>query len=236
MSVSGDQYRTAPASPGGRRGRDRQGRGLFARFAASWKSILLIIGLTTLSWISTYTGMLELITANAGQISMMIMVAVGFAVAILQLMILFILDQFFSKDFYQGKRVLATFPLYLAGYLFLTLISVGFGFGFYWKYLEARTESGASAEASISAVQSQLQRGASQLEQLQATLGTLATISENRATTEREQGGTCNGSAPGAGRACACVKPTPRASPSPSSSSARASVRCRRTSKASRVR
>jgi len=182
-------------------GQDEPGplRRSVARFTASWKSILLIIGLTTLSWISTYTGMLELITANAGQISTVITIAVGFAVAILQLMILFILDQFFSKDFYQGKRVLAIFPLYLAGYLFLTLISVGFGFGFYWKYLEARTASSASAEASITQVQSRLQRGASQLEQLQATLGTLATISAERAETEREGGGTCNGSPPGEG-------------------------------------
>jgi len=199
VSVSREQYRTGADATGGGRPREGRGPGVFARLAASWKSILLITGLTILSWISTYTGMLELITANAGQISTIIMVAVGFAVAILQLMILFILDQFFSKDFYEGKRVLAIFPLYLAGYLFLTLISVGFGFGFYWKYLEARTEAGASAEASISAVQSQLQRGASQLEQLQATLGTLATISAERAETEREQGGTCPGSGPGAG-------------------------------------
>jgi len=169
------------------------------RFATSWKSILLIIGLTILSWISTYTGMLELITANAGQISLIITIAVGFAVAVLQLMILFILDQFFSKEFYQGKRVLAIFPLYLAGYLFLTVISVGFGFGFYWKYLEARSASSASAEASITQVQSQLQRGASQLEQLTSTLGTLATISSKRAETERKEGGTCNDSPPGAG-------------------------------------
>jgi len=187
--------------PGRQQDPDQPGplRRSWARFTGSWKSILLIIGLTTLSWISTYTGMLELITANAGQISTVITVAVGFAVAILQLMILFILDQFFSREFYQGKRVLAIFPLYLAGYLFLTLISVGFGFGFYWKYLEARTASSASAEASITQVQSQLQRGASQLDQLQATLGTLATISGERAETEREEGGTCNGSPPGEG-------------------------------------
>lgn len=199
MSASGDEYRAGAGTPASGQPRGGRGRKPLARFAASWKSILLITGLTILSWISTYTGMLELITANAGQISTIITIAVGFAVAVLQLMILFILDQFFSKAFYQGKRVLAIFPLYLAGYLFLTLISVGFGFGFYWKYLEARTASGASAEASISAVQTQLQRGASQLEQLQATLGTLATISAQRAQTEREQGGTCPGSGPGAG-------------------------------------
>jgi len=189
------------SGPGRSREPERPGafRRSWARFTASWKSILLIIGLTTLSWISTYTGMLALITANAGQISTMITIAVGLAVAILQLMILFILDQFFSKSFYQGKRVLAIFPLYLAGYLFLTLISVGFGFGFYWKYLEARSAASASAEASITQVQSQLQRGESQLDQLQTTLGTLATISSQRAETEREEGGTCNGSPPGEG-------------------------------------
>lgn len=198
MSVSGEHY--GAGGPGSSRAREPGPLGRsWARFTASWKSILLIIGLTTLSWISTYTGMLELITANAGQVSTIITVAVGFAVAVLQLMILFILDQFFSRSFYEGKRVLAIFPLYLAGYLFLTLISVGFGFGFYWKYLEARTASSASAEASITQVQSQLQRGASQLDQLQSTLGTLAAISSQRAQTEREEGGSCNGSPPGEG-------------------------------------
>lgn len=201
MSASKKGMEAGLAMPGQQQDPDQPGpfRRSWARFTGSWKSILLIIGLTTLSWISTYTGMLELITANAGQISTVITVAVGFAVAVLQLMILFILDQFFSREFYQGKRVLAIFPLYLAGYLFLTLISVGFGFGFYWKYLEARTASSASAEASITQVQSQLQRGASQLDQLQATLGTLAAISGERAETEREEGGTCNGSPPGEG-------------------------------------
>ena len=181
------------------RSRLRKGASFGERFAASWKSILLIIGLTLLSWISTYTGMLELISANAGQISMTIIVAVAFAVAILQLMILFVLDQIFSKEFYARRSVIAIFPLYLAGYLFLTLISVGFGFGFYWKYLEARTEATVSAESSVGQVQSLLERGQSQLQQLEATLGTLATISTERATTERERGGTCPGSGPGAG-------------------------------------
>jgi len=201
VSASGQGIQNGLEMGPGRRQPDQPGRvgRALRRFATSWKSILLIIGLTTLSWISTYTGMLELITANAGQISLLITIAVGFAVAVLQLMILFILDQFFSKDFYQGKRVLAIFPLYLAGYLFLSLISVGFGFGFYWKYLESRTEASASAEASITQVQSQLQRGASQLDQLQATLGRLATISAERAETEREEGGTCLQSGPGAG-------------------------------------
>ncbi|MFP4538677.1 MAG: hypothetical protein ACLFPA_10290 [Dichotomicrobium sp.] len=202
MSASGNGIQDKLAGRAGRQqDADQPGplRRTFMRFSTSWKSILLILGLTILSWISTYTGMLELITANAGRISLIITIAVGFAVAILQLMILFILDQFFSRSFYQGKRVLAIFPLYLAGYLFLTLISVGFGFGFYWKYLEARTEASASAEASISQVQSQLQQGASQLEQLQSTLGTLATISAERAETEREEGGTCLQSGPGAG-------------------------------------
>lgn len=188
----------------GTRERRRRGRSFRARLSASWKSILLVIGLSILSWISTYTGMLELITANAGQISTIYMVAVGFAVAMLQLMILFVLDSLFSKRFYKTdfgvrKSVFALFPLYVAGYIFLTLISVGFGFGFYWKYLEARSASTISAESSVAQVQALLQRGQSQLEQLQTTLGTLARISTERAEVERTQGGTCPGSRPGEG-------------------------------------
>jgi hypothetical protein len=198
----GDQdIRFYALDKGGSKGRSgtTKGASFAKRIAASWKSVLLIIGLTLLSWISTYTGMLELISANAGEISTLIIIAVAFAVAILQLMILFVLDQVFSKEFYARGSVIAIFPLYLAGYLFLTLISVGFGFGFYWKYLEARTEATASAESSVGQVQSLLERGQSQIGQLEATLGTLATISAARAETERERGGTCPGSGPGAG-------------------------------------
>lgn len=168
-------------------------------------SVLLIIGLTILSWISTYTGMLELITANTGEIGVVPMIAVGFAVAVLQLMILYVLDALFSRRFYFrefGDFRFASVPLaalFIVGYILLSVISVGFGFGFYWKFLEARTQTTASAEASIAQVQSSLQLGQSRLEQLQSTFATLATVSSEKAEKERTEGGTCPNSPPGDG-------------------------------------
>ena len=96
----------------------------------SFKKIFLIVCLAGLSWFATYVGMLELIAANTGDVSLAHKIAIGFAVATLMLMILYILDALFSPISW-WLRV-----LYIFGYVLLTLISVGFGFGFYWKVLE----------------------------------------------------------------------------------------------------
>ncbi len=154
----------------------------------------LILGLAFLSWLATYTGILELIKANTGQLTLGVQVAIAFAVAMLMLMILYLLDSLFSPD---TPKLLK--PIFVLGYIFLTLISVGFGFGFYWKYLEARAEATRSAEAAISQVQNALQLGQTRLEQLQTTLAALTTISRQKAEQERTQGGTCPNSPPGDG-------------------------------------
>ena len=52
---------------------------------------------------------------------------------------------------------------YLFGYVFLTIISVGFGFGFYWKVLESRSEAARSAESAVGQVQSSLHGAATRL-------------------------------------------------------------------------
>lgn len=149
--------------------------------------------------------MLELITANTGDIGVVPMIAIGFAVAVLQLMILYVLDSVFSRGFYFRefgefrKTAIPLAALFLIGYVLLSVISIGFGFGFYWKFLEARTQTTASAEASISQVQAALQLGQSRLEQLQSTFATLATVSSEKAEKERNEGGTCPSSPPGDG-------------------------------------
>ena len=155
----------------------------------------LIIGLASLSWLATYTGMLELIRANAGtqDLGLGMMLAIGFAVAMLMLMIIYILDQLFT-DMTWWMRT-----LFIAGYIFLTLISVGFGFGFYWKFLEARSEATRSAEAAVTTVQGALQTGQTRLEQLAETLTALTVLSSNKAIQEREKGNTCPNSRPGDG-------------------------------------
>ena len=52
----------------------------------SFRRIFLLICLASLSWFATYTGMLELIRANTGDIPIVHQVAIGFAVATLMLM------------------------------------------------------------------------------------------------------------------------------------------------------
>lgn len=155
----------------------------------------LIFGLASLSWLATYTGMLELIRANAGtqELGFGMLLAIGFAVAMLMLMIIYILDQLFTDMTWWLRS------LFVGGYIFLTLISVGFGFGFYWKFLEARSEATRSAESAVTTVQGALQTGQSRLEQLAETLTALTVLSSNKAIQEREKGNTCPNSRPGDG-------------------------------------
>ncbi|MDX2287656.1 MAG: hypothetical protein NW217_02390 [Hyphomicrobiaceae bacterium] len=158
-----------------------------------WKKAVLVIGLGILSWVATYVGMLELIESNMGDLPLLHKAIIGFSVGMLMIMIIWLLDQLFSPI------GLTTKVIYAAGYLFLTLISVGFGFGFYWKVLESRSESTRSAESAISQVQTALHAGTTRLEQLNATLKQLADLSTAKAIQEREKGTTCPNSRPGDG-------------------------------------
>ena len=158
-----------------------------------WKKVILVVGLGTLSWVATYIGMLELIQANMGALPLSTKIVVGFSVAMLMTMIIWLLDQMFSP------LPFITRVAYMGGYVFLTLISVGFGFGFYWKVLESRSEATRSAESAVSQVQASLLAGASRLDQLQGTLDQLTAISSQKAIEERERGTSCPNSRPGDG-------------------------------------
>ncbi len=158
-----------------------------------WKKVFLVLGLGTLSWVATYVGMLELIQANMGQLDFVTKIVIGFSVAMLMTMIVWLLDQMFAPHPFGIKLA------YVAGYLFLTLISVGFGFGFYWKVLESRTEASRSAESAVAQVQAALVAGAARLDQLQGTLDQLTKISRDKAVIERESGASCPNSRPGDG-------------------------------------
>ena len=156
--------------------------------------ILLLIGLSALAWISTYSGMLQLIAASSGDIGAPAKIAIGFAVLMLQGMIVYTLDAMFS-----GQLRILLYPLYIAGYIVLVLISVAFAFGFYWRFLEAGAQTTQAAGASVFEVQRALQTGQSRLELLQSTFTTLSTISTQKAATERTSGGTCPNSRAGDG-------------------------------------
>jgi hypothetical protein len=157
------------------------------------KKLVLIVGLGTLSWVATYVGMLELIEANMGDLPLIHKVIIGFSVAMLMTMIVWLLDQMFTPVGFLTRLS------YIAGYVFLSLISVGFGFGFYWKVLESRAESSRSAESAVTAVQSSLNGASTRLEQLNATLTQLAAVSRAKAETERSKGTSCPNSKPGDG-------------------------------------
>ena len=157
------------------------------------KKLALVIGLGLLSWVATYVGMLELIEANMGDLPLVHKLIIGFSVAMLMTMVVWLLDQLFAPINTFTKIV------YAAGYLFLTVISVGFGFGFYWKVLESRSEASRSAEGAVGSVQGSLFAASTRLEQLQATLDQLTNVSTVKANEERDTGKSCPNSKPGDG-------------------------------------
>jgi hypothetical protein len=158
-----------------------------------WKKLFLVIGLGVLSWVATYVGMLELIEANMGELPLVHKLIIGFSVAMLMTMIIWLLDQLFAPI------GLFTKLCYAGGYIFLTLISAGFGFGFYWKVLESRSEATRGAESAISQVQGSLYAAATRLDQLNGTLVQLTAISTQKAELERTSGTSCPNSKPGDG-------------------------------------
>lgn len=157
------------------------------------KKILLIFGLGALSWVATYVGMLELIQANMGTLGLGTKVVIGCSVAMLMTMIVWLLDQLFAPLPFTTKLA------YVFGYIFLTMISVGFGFGFYWKVLESRSEASRSAESAVTQVQGSMVAAAARLDQLSTTLINLTEISQKKAIEERERGTSCPNSRPGDG-------------------------------------
>ena len=158
-----------------------------------WKKFFLVVGLGVLSWVATYVGMLELIEANMGDLPLVHKAIIAFSVAMLMTMIIWLLDQLFAPISLFTKTV------YAVGYVFLTVISVGFGFGFYWKVLESRSESSRSAESAVTQVQSSLHAASTRLEQLSATLIQLTDVSGRQAEVERTKGASCPNSKPGDG-------------------------------------
>jgi hypothetical protein len=180
---AGSQDANAPAQ--GRERDQEQHRDL--------KRLCLVIGLGALSWVATYVGMLELIESNLGDLPFVHKIIIGFSVAMLMTMIIWLLDKMFSPTDAFTKAC------YIGGYLFLSVISVGFGFGFYWKVLESRGEASRSAESAITQVQSALFAASTRLQQLQATLDQLTTVSAEKADIERATGKSCPNSGPGDG-------------------------------------
>ncbi len=141
MSFTSDQSKPQVAGPRVDLSWDDTGGDAATKEPRDWKRAVLLVGLGVLSWVATFVGMLELIEANMGNLPLVHKAIIGFSVAMLMVMVVWLLDQIFSDIGWMTRG------LYVAGYVFLTLISVGFGFGFYWKVLESRSEARSSAPA-----------------------------------------------------------------------------------------
>jgi hypothetical protein len=191
MSLEVPEFRRKTASLRSRAANDEDDAPSHPR--RDWKRLILIVGLGALSWVATYVGMLELIEANMGELPLTHRVIVGFSVAMLMTVIIWLLDQLFRPQPFITKLS------YAAGYIFLSLISIGFGFGFYWKVLESRGEASRSAESAVSQVQDALHGASTRLTQLQATLTQLTQVSTDKAELERTKGTSCPNSRPGDG-------------------------------------
>ncbi len=165
------------------------------RADVSWSTLALLAGLSVLSWLSIYAGLMELIAASSGgDGGADARAAVAFAALMLQLMIVCVLDALFSRSLRWWLR-----PLLFLGYALLLTAGVGFGFAFYWKHLEGDRVTVSAAAAQSHDVWQIQQLGARRLDQLLTAFTTLESISAARAVKERKSGGTCGGGRGGKG-------------------------------------
>ena len=148
------------------------------------KKLALVIGLGLLSWVATYVGMLELIEANMGDLPLVHKLIIGFSVAMLMTMIIWLLDQLFAPINTFTKIVLRRrlpVPHRHLGRLRLRLLLEGAG--------KPSAKPRARPKAPSAPVQRSLFAASTRLEQLQATLDQLtnvSTVKANRGTRHRQ--------------------------------------------------
>ncbi|WOI52048.1 hypothetical protein [Parvularcula sp. LCG005] len=158
-----------------------------------WTRGMLLSALVLLSWWSTTQGLIALITASNGAPGMAVNATIGFAVLVLTVLITWTLTML------KNGRTGFWAPLFAAGYVLLTLISVGFGFGFYWTHIESRSSALRTAEADTERLSRALGTAYGRLNESLLALDALATMSETRAAAEAAEGGTCGTGGMGAG-------------------------------------
>ena len=158
-----------------------------------WKNTkrwVLIVGLTFISGVATFRGMLEIIQANyAGDLDTIMVLAIAGAVALLMLMILYVLDTLFTRP-----RMIMMCVL-LSVYVLLEMISIGFGFGFYWKIIAARSFVAQNTELATTDILTAMKVTRSRLENITESISDASAHSAAMATQETETGGTCDANA-----------------------------------------
>ncbi len=146
----------------------------------------LLAGLSFVSWIATYRGVLELIEANAGQVDQITAVSLGFAVFLLMGMIIYVLNRMFTRP-----PLLILIFLALM-YILLELISIGFGFGFFWKNFNSSQFAVTNTNQAIAQIQGSLQAVENSLGNVITTMEGVSKRSEELAEIEASEGGTCD--------------------------------------------
>ena len=153
--------------------------------SVDWTKILLLTALLGLSWWSTTQGLIGLITATNGAPSSLGMVTIGIAVGVLTLLISWTLDRLKN-----GETGLLS-PLFVGGYILLTLISVGFGYGFYWTHIESQSAAQRAAETETARLGRNFTAAFGRLDESLSALDAVARMSVARAEEEAATGGTC---------------------------------------------
>ncbi|MFN7164959.1 MAG: hypothetical protein ACK4P2_09105 [Hyphomonas sp.] len=148
--------------------------------------IFCLVVFVTISFIGTYTGMLQVL--QSGDNSFGILGIVGVFLFILATTV--IMAYSVSEMFRSGRSFWPRMSLVLT-YMVTLLISVSFGFAFYWTQLEARTQAVGDAERYLTVFDREITVADTQLAGTLATLTTLNTNFTALSAAERASGNQC---------------------------------------------
>lgn len=140
----------------------------------------------TISFIGTYTGMLQVLKSGDNSFGLLGVVGVFLFIFATTLIMAYSVSEVFrsGRSFWPRMSLVATYVVTL-------LISVSFGFAFYWTQLEARTQAVGDAERYLTVFDREITVADTQLA---ATLTTLTTLNANFNTlsaAERASGNQC---------------------------------------------
>ncbi len=148
--------------------------------------VFCLIVFVTISFIGTYTGMLQVL--QSGDNSFGILGIAGVFLFILATTV--IMAYSVSEMFRSGRSFWPRMSLVLT-YVVTLLISVSFGFAFYWTQLEARTQAVGDAERYLTVFDREITVADTQLAGTLATLTTLNTNFNALSAAERASGNQC---------------------------------------------
>ena len=139
-----------------------------------FRTVLLLL-LLTVSFISTYIGISEYISANYGMLDWRNQALVGFFVAMIVSLMAYAVDRAVSR-----RPSLFSRGVWLVLYLIIAGISVGFSYGFWWRTMEARFATNVAVAADTSRIQQGLLETNDQLSRVQTSLAALASYSQQQ--------------------------------------------------------